>query len=162
MPFFAGNEEHGNYILTAFLGGAIPTGSYTNGAQEPAINPTLAGGKGVWRFDVQSTLGATLPLARGTQSAAPSNGIPHSNTRPAAAPSPARVPIHLPGVEFNSTFFKGGSNDGKTQNFATPGLIARFPIHHRLGLVFGFGDQIATSRFHSYNHGLLFTASMPF
>ena len=62
---FAGNEEHGNYILTAFLGGSIPTGSYTNGAQEPAISPTLAGGKGIGRFDVQSTLGATLPTARG-------------------------------------------------------------------------------------------------
>ena len=27
-----------------------------------------------------------------------------------------------PEVEFNSTWFKGGANDGKNQTFATPGL----------------------------------------
>ena len=160
---FAGNEEHGNYILTAFVGGSIPTGSYTNGAQEPAVIPTLAGGKGIWRFDVQSTLGATLPLSRGTQYGRPIAWNTALQYKAGGSAKPgSRIPSIWPEVEFNSTFFKGGTNDGKTQNFASPGLIARFPIHHRHALVFGAGDQIATSRFHSYNHGLLFTARMPF
>jgi hypothetical protein len=29
----------------------------------------------------------------------------------------------------------------------------------RLALIFGAGEQIATSHYHSYNHGLIFTAA---
>jgi hypothetical protein len=32
----------------------------------------------------------------------------------------------------------------------------------RLGLVFGAGMQIATSHFHSYNHGLVLTGRLTF
>ena len=42
------NEEKGNYILTAFLGGSIPTGSHTNGARHAVLTPTLAFGT-AWR-----------------------------------------------------------------------------------------------------------------
>lgn len=159
---FAGNEEHGNYILTAFLGGSIPTGSYTNGAQEPAISPTLAGGKGAGRFDVQSTLGATLPTARGTQYGRPIAWNTAVQYKAGGGAPGTRIPSVWPEVEFNATYYKGGPNDGKSQVFATPGAIVRFPLRKRLALVLGFGDQIATSTYHSYNHGLLFTARMPF
>lgn len=158
----AGNEEHGNYILTAFLGGSIPTGSWANGAQEPAISPTLAGGKGLGLFDVQSTLGATLPTARGAQYGRPIAWNTALQYKLGGGAPGTRTPSVWPEVEFNSTFYKGGDNDGRVQNFVTPGAIGRFPIHHRLGLVVGAGMQIATSQFHSYNHGLLVTARMPF
>jgi hypothetical protein len=51
------NEESGNYILTAFIGWTIPTGTYKNGSAHAAFTPTLAGGKGWGKFDVQTTAG---------------------------------------------------------------------------------------------------------
>ena len=75
-----------------------------------------------------------------------------------------------PEVEFNSSFFSGGTNDGKIQTFATPGIvIGRIPLAHdasgkpgRLGLTFGAGEQIALTHFHSYNHGIVLTVRVPF
>src|SRR5579872_3967956 len=57
------NEEHGNYILTAFLGWSLPTGEYKNGAVHAVITPTIAYGKGLHHFDVQGTFGIGLPVA---------------------------------------------------------------------------------------------------
>jgi hypothetical protein len=56
------NEEHGNYILTFFLGGSIPTGVYKNGSKAAVVTPYVAAGKGWGHFDVQSTLGGGLPV----------------------------------------------------------------------------------------------------
>ena len=56
------NEEDGNYILTAFVGFQAPTGitAYT---ERPAwiVTSTIAGGIGWGDFDVQGTIGYTLP-----------------------------------------------------------------------------------------------------
>jgi hypothetical protein len=56
------NEENGNYILSAFLGFQAPTGitAFTN---RPAwiVTPTIAGGIGWGDFDIQGTIGYTLP-----------------------------------------------------------------------------------------------------
>ncbi len=57
------NEEHGNYILTAFLGWTLPTGDHKNGALHPVITPTMAYGKGFGNFDLQGTFGVGLPTA---------------------------------------------------------------------------------------------------
>ncbi len=78
--------------------------------------------------------------------------------------------IFWPEVEFNSNFYKGGTNDGKTQTFATPGVvIGRVPLTHdasgkpgRLGLTFGAGEQIALTHFHTYSHATVLTLRMPF
>ena len=53
------NEENGNYILTAFLG---VQAAFTN---RPAwiVTPTIAGGIGWGNFDVQGTIGYTIPTA---------------------------------------------------------------------------------------------------
>ncbi len=40
------SEKEGNYIVTAFLSGSIPTGSYKNGSAAAVVTPTLAAGKG--------------------------------------------------------------------------------------------------------------------
>ena len=151
----AGNEEHkGGYIVTAFVGGSIPTGSYKNGLTDATVTPTLAGGKGWRRVDFQTTLGAQLPVANAKKIGRPILW----NTA-----FQYRVNKMLwPEVEFNSTYFKGGTNDGRIQTFATPGLLTRFHLHGRLGLTFGAGIQIATSQFHSYNHAVVLTARMPF
>jgi hypothetical protein len=68
-----------------------------------------------------------------------------------------------PEVELNSTFFQDGKNDGQKQNFVTPGLIlGRFHIWRRLGLTFGGGYQIATTRFHTSNHNAILSVRLPF
>jgi hypothetical protein len=33
---------------------------------------------------------------------------------------------------------------------------------NRFALIFGAGEQIATSHYHAYNHGLIFTARLAF
>jgi hypothetical protein len=53
------------------------------------------------------------------------------------------------------------------QDFVTPGLmLSKFKLErdprNRLALVFGGGMQIATTQFHTYNHGLVLTARMLF
>ena len=71
--------------------------------------------------------------------------------------------IFWPEVESNATFFKGGSNDGKTQEFLTPGFIlGKCALHPadpkaRAGLAVGAGMQIAASHYHAYNHALVVT-----
>jgi hypothetical protein len=71
--------------------------------------------------------------------------------------------ISGPKLKMNSTFYEGGGHDGKKQVFMTPGLVAgRFKIHNRVGLTFGVGEQIASTHYHQYKDGLIFTARMPF
>jgi hypothetical protein len=68
-----------------------------------------------------------------------------------------------PELEMNSTFYHNGPNGGKQQVFLTPGVMfGKFPIWHRLGATVGTGVQIATSHFHTYNHGWILTMRMPF
>ncbi len=56
------NEERDNYILTAFLGWSVSTGSCTNGSLHAVITPTIAYGKGFVQFDAQGTFGVGLQL----------------------------------------------------------------------------------------------------
>jgi hypothetical protein len=149
------NEQHGNYILTAFFGGTVPTGTYKNGALSSTVLPTLAGGKGWGRLDLESTLGGTLPVDS-TQKI--------GRTIVWNTVAQEHVGRFLwPEFEINSSFIKGGSNDGKKQTFLAPGLVAgRFPIHNRVGLTLGGGMQIAATHYHAYDHALLFTVRIPF
>lgn len=151
---FARNEEHGNSIFTIFIGGTYPTGSYLNGARNATVTPTLAGGKGFGNFDLQSTIGATLPTTGGNTAGRP---IAWNST----------LQYHKdahwwPEVESNFTYYKGGDNDGRIQNFVTPGIVTRYRLHNRIGVTLGAGIQLATSSYHSYNHGVVATARMPF
>ncbi len=152
--FIARNEEHGGFILTGFLGGSIPTGSYSNGGTDASVSPTIAAGKSIWRFDVQSTLGTTLPVTNGEKIGRPvlwNSALQYKCN-----------PHWWPEVEFNTTYYHAGANDGKIQNFVTPGIVGRYSLHKRIGITMGAGMQIATSQYHSYNHGLIITARMPF
>jgi hypothetical protein len=149
------NETHGNYILTAFLGGSIPTGSYTNGTKDATITPTLAAGKGWRNFDAVTTLGAILPVA---DTSLLGRQIVWNSTLQ------YRVLRKIwPEVEFNSTFYSNGPYDGKKQVFVTPGFVlGKFPIWHRLGITLGTGVQIAATQFHTYNHRYILTLRVPF
>jgi len=154
----SGNAQHGNYTLSAWVLATIPTGSYKNGSTNASVAPTVGGGKGFGKFDVQTTLGATLPTG---------NPAITTTGRPVVWNTVAQYRIgklFWPEIESNATFYKGGTNNGKTQEFITPGLVVgKCALHpsdpkKRPGLAFGAGMQIAASRFHSYNHGLVMTA----
>jgi hypothetical protein len=153
--FLAANEEHGNYILTAFLGGTIPTGSYTNGVRDATISPTLAAGKGWGNFDVTSTLGAVLPVEE-------TNLIGRQIVWNSVFQYRVLRKI-WPEAEVNYTYFSQGPDDGKTQVFISPGIVfGRFHIWHRLGFTIGTGVQIAATQFHTYNHKYVLTVRFPF
>ena len=154
----SGNEQHGAYTVSAFVLATVPTGNYKNGSADASVAPNIGVGKGFGRFDVQSTLGATLPTG---------NAAYKTAGRPVAWNTAAQLhlgKLFLPEIESNATFYKGGTNDGKTQEFVMPGLlVGKCKLHpenprSRPGLAAGVGMQIATSHFHTYNHGLVLTA----
>jgi hypothetical protein len=155
---YSRSEKAGDGIVTAFVGGSVPTGSYKNGSIAASVTPTLAAGKGFGKFDIVSTLGSALPV---TDSKTLGHSIVWNTTLQGNA-----AKFLWPEVEFNNTFYKGGPNDGHAQGFITPGLmIGRFHLskaHPRLGATFGFGEQIAVTHFHTYNHGLVFSGRIPF
>ena len=151
----SGNEQHGNYILTFFVGGSIPTGVYKNGQPAAVVTPYLAGGKGWGRFDVESTFGAGCPVTG-------HNDIGHALAWNVTGQYHV-ARYFWPEIEMNSTFYDGGEHNGKKQVFMTPGLVlGRFKIHNRLGVTLGAGEQIAATHYHQYKDGLIITARMPF
>ena len=154
------NEKNGNYMLSAQLTATIPTGSYSNGSTDASVSPTLLAGKGFGHFDVISCLGGTLPTL---DTAKLGRSVAWNTT------AQYRIRKYFwPEIEDNATFFYGGKNDGKKQNFVTPGItFSKFKFHpsnetSRLGIAFGGGEQIATSTLHTYNHNLVLTARLLF
>jgi hypothetical protein len=164
---YSRNEEHGNAIVTAFLGASVPTGKNGNGSCCAVVTPTLAVGKGFGQLALTSTAGGSLPV---TNSKGLGHTITWNNTIQYRAAKTGVARLFWPEMEFNSSFFKGGSNDGKITTFATPGLIiGRIPLSHdasgkpgRLGLTFGAGQQIALTHFHTANHATVITVRIPF
>lgn len=155
----AGNEAHGDYSVSFSVASTLPTGSYKNGSLAATIAPTVCAGKGFGNIDVQSTVGAILPA-----------GDTAKLGRVVVWNIVGQYRIgrwFWPEIESNATFYHGGTNDGRVQNFVTPGLmVSKFKLardaRNRLALVFGAGMQIATTQFHSYNHGLVLTTRMLF
>jgi hypothetical protein len=156
---FAANEEHGAYAVSAGVAGTAPTGSHKNGSADGTISPTVFVGKGFGFFDVQSAASELLPTG-------------HTRTigRPIAWNTVLQLKLKKyfwPEVEFNSTFNRGGTNDGKNQVFVSPGFEVskiRLTSHEtsRLALIFGAGEQIAVTHYHAYNHALSFTSRIVF
>ena len=154
------NEKEGNYMLSAQLTATLPTGSHTNGSPDSSVSPSILGGKGFGRFDVIASLGGTLPTGE-TQKLGRSIAF---NTT---------AQYHLgkylwPELENSMTHYDGGTNNGKTQNFLTPGItVSKFKFRpsdpaSRLGFACGAGMQLATSQFHTYNHNLVLTSRLIF
>jgi hypothetical protein len=128
-------DEHGNYILTAFLGWSLPTADHKNGAPHAVITPTIAYGKGLGNFDLQGTFGIGMPTAD-------TNLLGRTYSWNNAFQYRAFQRI-WPEVELNSTFFQDGKNDGLKQVFVTPGLLmGRFHLWGRVGFTPGGGFQI--------------------
>ncbi|HSB76973.1 MAG TPA: hypothetical protein VLC12_15045 [Terriglobales bacterium] len=153
--FAARNEESGNYIVTAFLGGSIPIASYSNGAENAVVTPTLALGKGWGAWDVQGTLGIAVPVGDVARLGTP---IAYNTA----------VQYRLfrklwPELEINGVVFHDGPNDGKQQVFLSPGLvIGKIHLWRRLGLTVGAGEQVALTRSHTFNHNRVLSVRFPF
>jgi hypothetical protein len=156
---FSGNADHGSFDVSAFIVGAIPTGSYKNGSTDASVSPNFGVGKGYKWIDFQSTLGGTLPVL----DTAKLGRTTISNTA-----FQAHVARYFwPEAEINATFYRGGPNSGKHMAFATPGMLFAKKINvekpkSRLAFCVGAGDQIAISKFHSYNHEIAVTSRLVF
>lgn len=159
---YGSNEQHHNAIITAVFAASIPTGKSGNGSCCAILTPTLEVGKGFGPLALTSTAGATLPASntlRLGRSIVWNNAIQYRLT-------------HLVWLEteFNSTFFKGGRDDGRQQTFTTPGIVvsriplrsSRNPAQRPLSITLGAGEQIALTHFHSYDHAPVFTARLRF
>src|SRR6202035_1806223 len=153
----AADEENGNYILSAFVGLTVPNGSDNTTSHHSAYNPTIAFGKGFGDFDVQGTLGASVPDNGGSRAGI---GTPIlSNTA-----FQYRLLKYLwAQVETNYTYWPNGNHEGLSQLFPTPGLaIGRIPIAGRAGLTVGAGCQIAVTDNPLYHRNVILSARLPF
>jgi len=149
------NEEHGNYIVTAFMGFSAPTGDEGNSAGHGLFTPTIAGGKGFGDFDVQSTLGITFPC-----------GGEDRLGWPLAWNTAFQYHVFKyfwPELETNYTWFAKGTRTGQQQLYLTPGILfGRFPIHNRLGVTLGAGYQVAVTKDRGYNNAVVLSGRIPF
>jgi hypothetical protein len=154
----SGNAENGDYILTAFLGLGVPTGSAAFTTHHYIVTPTIAAGKGWGNFDVQSTFGVSLP---DNGSAPGGGGTPLvSNTA-----FQYRIMKNLwPELEVNYTHWPNGEHEAlANQAFLTPGLVVgKIPLWNRLGLTVGAAYQIAVTSTPLYRHNFILSARFPF
>jgi hypothetical protein len=153
----AANEQNGNYIVTAFLGVQTPTGNEKDTKHHWMITPTIAAGKGWGDFDVQSTLGITIPDT-GAARAGAGTALQLNTTFQYRV-----LKTIWPELEVNYTYWPDGEHTGKNQVFMTPGIIlGRFPIWERVGFTIGLGYQIALNDNPTYNHNVILSARLPF
>lgn len=149
------DEKQGNYILTAFFQMTVPSGQHTQGNPSPVITPTISYGKGFGDFDIQGTLGVSLPTGN-VQTIG--RTIPWNNT----------FQYHLykkfwPEMEVNYTRYYYGPHGGNTSVYLTPGIVlGRFRIHNRVAFAIGGGYQIAVTSFHPTNHVAIASVRFPF
>ena len=153
------NEEHGNYIVTAFLGVSLPTGSDAFTAHHTQYTPTLAFGKG-WGdrergLDIQSTLAVTIPA---------------SNVKGLGEPVVWNTALqaHLarylwPELEVSDTYYHQGPNDGKNQVALASGIVlGRFELNRHVRLIVGGAYQWTVSTFRVFEHTWLVTGRVTF
>jgi len=147
----SGNAEHGNFALTAILYHGFGPRAYQNGFFSPIYVPSLAAGRGFGRFAVIGTLGGVLPTKNIYEQG---RGIEWNMTAQVHA-----SPNLWFDVENNALYLFAGPVDGKSQNFITPAAFYRVPRKNwapmHTTLIVDGGMQIATSRFHYYNHNLI-------
>ena len=151
------HAQHGNYILTAFLGVTLPVGSDYNTGHHEVTTPTIAFGKGWGDFDIQSTLGISVP----------DTGAPRNQAGTPVAFNTTlqyRLLTYIwPEVEFNYTWYPNGEHEGLNQLFITPGVVlGKFVIANRFGCTVGAGCQLAVTQSPTYYHNAILTVRFPF
>ncbi|MGH7981352.1 MAG: hypothetical protein ACREE6_18395 [Limisphaerales bacterium] len=153
----SGNEANGNYILTAFMGLSVPSGSDGFSSHHYAFTPTIAVAKGWGGFDLQSTLGLSVP----------DKGFAHDGAGSVLAWNTAfQYRLHKifwPEVEANYTWWPSGEHEGLNQLLVTPGIvIGRVPIEGRLGLTFGAGCEFQVTGGATVRRNVILSCRIPF
>jgi hypothetical protein len=119
------------------------------------LTPTLALGKGWGNFDLQSTIGINLPAGSTTK-------LGRQLLWNTAFQYQALWKI-WPEFEVNSTFYQTGKNAGDKQVFLTPGIgFGRVRLWKRYRFSSAAGQQIAATRFHTYDHRWMFSERISF
>lgn len=157
LRLYGSNEQHHNAIVTAELNSSIPTGKNGNGSCCALLTPTLELGKGFGPVAITTSLGGSLPASNTVK-------LGRSILWNSAFQVHATKFLWVE-TEINSTFYKGGLNDGRLQTFITPGImLSRLPVirgirgkSDPLSVTFGAGEQIALTHFKTYNHAPIFT-----
>ena len=148
-------RTEGNYLLTFILAATAPTGSHRYGAEDGVVTPTLAFGKGWGGFDVQSTVGQSLPTGHTTK-------IGRQFQWNTAFQYRAAWKL-WPELETNATFYETGKFAGQRQLFLTPGIgFGRVHLNRRFRFSSAVGMQIAATQFHTYNHRWIFSQRISF
>jgi hypothetical protein len=144
----------GGYFVGFFLGGLIPTSANSNGTGHAVLTPTFAAAKVLGPFDIQSTIGGTLPTS-GTKSLG--RTLPFNTSFDYRIKEKAWLIL-----EQDSTFWIDGPLTGNKQAFLTPGIVWQGKLGQKQKVEIGFGEQIAVTHFHQYNHRSVFTIRFPF
>jgi hypothetical protein len=153
------NEEHGNYIVTAFIGTSLQTGGNAFTTNHTLVTPTIAAGKG-WGdrqsgVDIQSTLGMAVP----------SGGL-STLGRPLTwnTALQGHVGKFWPEIETSYIHWYDGALAGKSQMMITYGTtIGRFVIKDRVKAIVGVGYQIVQgTQVVNLNHATLATMRITF
>lgn len=153
------NEEHGNYIVTAFIGTSLNTGGNAFTNNHTLVTPTIAAGKG-WGdresgVDVQSTLGISIP----------SGGL-DTLGRPLVwnMALQGHVGKFWPEIETIYTHWYEGEHAGKDQMIVTVGTtLGRYAIENRVKAIFGLGYQtVQGTNVVNLNHSMLATMRITF
>lgn len=157
------NAPGGGYVLSATLGVQEPTGKtgLTNHAWE--VTPSLAGGIGWEKWDLQATVGTPLPLRL-------ASSIGWSVTGSAALQYRFQR-IWWPELEVNAQRWWDGQRNGFTQSYLTPGIVVgSVPVGSTgMGAEVGVGYQYALSptqrerpTIPGYSHAWIGTARIDF
>ncbi len=160
VRLYGSSEVQHNAIVTALLGASVPTGKSGNGSCCAILTPTLEAGKGFGKFDAVTSLGGSLPVSN---TAKLGRQFIWNNALQYHGPWLMWVE-----TEFSSTFYYGGSNDGKQQTFITPGVaVSRIPLNRsgrvvHLTLTLAAGEQIALTHFNTYNHSPIISIRLRF
>jgi hypothetical protein len=148
----SGNKEAGNYSVSAVASQTWTTGQEKNGAVVWTRGITMVGGKAFGRFAALASVGATIPAATGLATMG----------RPVAVNTAFEMhvmPRLWAQLESNSTYYNGGSHDGKVQTFVTPGVflvpVRPWSAKSKSYVLLGVGMQFATTQYHASDHNLI-------
>lgn len=158
-----GNEQNGDYVVTAYLSGQSPVGIKPFSANAYYVTPTIAGGKGWGDFDIQANIGTPMPTS-------------NLQTLGAQLSSNVALQYHLlkylwPEFELNDTYWLNGVRGGLNQLFLTPDVIlGPYPLDDtRLAASLLVGYQFAATPnpilnplTPLYNHSVIFAARLFF
>ena len=158
--FLSANEEHGNYIVTGFMGVTLPTGSTAFTQNYTVTTPTLAVGKGWGTRDQGVNIQSTY-----------SKSFPSGNQNILGDPTVWNTSFQghfsnyfWPEIETSLTRWEGGIFSGKDQLIVTYGIIfGRIPLEGRTRLTLGVGYQTANmSGFSTFGSGWVTSTRLAF